>query len=275
MAAEGWSGTSCRKIARYTCSSRGDGSTPEPFREQVPGVGVDGQRVRLAADGGEGAHEEGARAFGQRVGGGQLAELADQAARLAERQVRLDPVKHRGGPQLLEPRGGRRGEILLGHIGERRTAPGGERLAQQADGRRRVARLQGAAARAGGPLEGHGVHRLRRHRQPVARRGGLQHAVVDSRLAERGAQPGDQGLQGVGSVRGALVGPEPLDQLVRRHHAARVQGKQDQQRAHPVAADPHRAAVAIVHLERAEHADTHGYVATLLPAVRYQYHLTR
>ena len=127
------------------------------------------------------------------------------------------------------------------------SASAGPRQAASASRSRRTAAgaspaAQGAAARAGGPLEGHGVHRLRRHRQPVARRGGLEHAVVDSRLAERGAQPGDQGLQGVGSVRGALVGPEPLDQLVRRHHAARVEGKQDQQRAHPVAADPHRAA---------------------------------
>jgi len=106
---------------------------PEPVREQVPAVGVDGQRVRLAADGGEGAHQEGARALGQRVRGGQLAQLADQAARLAEREVGLDPVELRGGPQLLEP--------------------GGGRLAQQGHGPGRVARPQGAAARAGGPLE--------------------------------------------------------------------------------------------------------------------------
>ena len=111
----------------------------EPVREQVPARGVDGQRVRLAADGGQGAHQEGAGALGQRVGGGQLAQLADQAARLAEREVGLDPVELRGGPQLLEPGGGRRGELLPRHVGEGRTAPGGERLAQQAQGRRQQA----------------------------------------------------------------------------------------------------------------------------------------
>jgi len=44
------------------------------------------------------------RAFGQRIGGEQVAELAHQARSLTERQVSLDTVRQDTGAQFGQPR---------------------------------------------------------------------------------------------------------------------------------------------------------------------------
>ncbi len=121
----------------------------------------------------------------------------------------------------------------------------------------RVAPGERLASGAGLGLEGDGVDRFWRHGEPVAGRGRLNHAVGHARLPERDPQPGDEGLQRVGRVSRPLVRPEPVDQRVGRHDAPRVQGEQDEQRAHPVPAHAHRTARRVAHLERAEHADPH------------------
>jgi hypothetical protein len=53
----------------------------------------------------------------------------------AERQVGLDPPLERAQAQLLEPRDLLASELLIREVGERRTAPEGERLAKEVRGR--------------------------------------------------------------------------------------------------------------------------------------------
>jgi len=66
---------------------------PELVGEQFAALVVDGDRLGLASGGVQRAHELGAGAFGQRVGGQQHAELTDQAGPFAQGQVGLDAVR--------------------------------------------------------------------------------------------------------------------------------------------------------------------------------------
>jgi hypothetical protein len=77
----------------------------------------------------------------------------------------------------------------------------------------------------------------------------LDHLVAQAALAQRGAQPGNQGLQRIARVGRRLVLPEPLDQRVGGHHPAHVERQQDEQHAHPVPADSHRPARLVVDRE--------------------------
>jgi hypothetical protein len=60
------------------------GVDAEPASQQLAGLVVDLEGLGLAARGVQGAHEQGAGTFGQRVGGQQRAQLADQTRSLAE-----------------------------------------------------------------------------------------------------------------------------------------------------------------------------------------------
>ena len=217
---------------------------------------VDGQGLGLAAGRGQGAHEQPGRALGQLVGGRELAQLADRRrVGGVEREIGLDPVERRGGPELGEAGGGRERERLPRHVGERAAAPLPECRAEQAGRLPRVAPGERLASGAGLGLEGGGIDRFWRHGEPVAGRRRLNHAIRHSRLPERDPQPGDKGLQRVGRVSGPLGRPQPVDKRVGRHHAPRIKGEQDEQRAHPVPAHAHRPARRVAHLERAEHPD--------------------
>jgi hypothetical protein len=66
--------------------------------------------------------------------------------------------------------------------------------------------------------------------QAIAVRPGL-----DDRTGDCPAQPGDQGLQGVRRLGRWPAGPDPVDQVGRRDHPARVQRQDDQQGAQAVA----------------------------------------
>ena len=73
----------------------------------------------------------------------------------AEREVGLDPLLERRQPQILEPSRLDARERLVGELGQRRPAPQGERLAQQARrarrARRRARRRRAARTAAGRP----------------------------------------------------------------------------------------------------------------------------
>ena len=167
---------------------------------------IRGDRFGLAAGGVQRAHELGAGAFGQRVGGEQHAELTDQAGALAEGQVGLDPVRQHAGAQLGQPGRGRFGEVRSGGVGQRLAPPGEQRVPQDPRGLPRVAVGQRAATLRGQFLEGHHVDRARRHGQAVPGRVRFDH-VARASLAQFGPQPGNQRLQRVTGVAGRVIGP--------------------------------------------------------------------
>jgi hypothetical protein len=77
----------------------------------------------------------------------------------------------------------------------------------------------------------------------------LDHVGAQARLAQRGPQPRDEGLQRIRRVAGRVTVPEPFDQRAGGHHPAGVEGQQDQQHADAVPADPHRSAGLVLHRE--------------------------
>ncbi len=153
------------------------GVDAEPTGEQLAGLVVDLQRLGLAARGVQRTHEQGAGTFGQRVGGEQGAQLADQARSLAEGQVGLDPVGQHAGAQLGQLGGGRVGEVVPGRVGQRLTAPGGQRGPEHRRGLPRVAFGQGAPTAGSQDLEVQRIHRVRPYREPVSGRVRLDHLV--------------------------------------------------------------------------------------------------
>ena len=112
---------------------------PELVGEQFAALVVRGDRLGLAPGGVERAHELGAGAFGQRVGGEQHAKLTDQAGSLAEGQVGLDPVRQDAGAQLDQPGRGRFGEVRSGGVGQWPASPGEQRVPQDPRSLPRVA----------------------------------------------------------------------------------------------------------------------------------------
>ena len=112
---------------------------PELVGEQFAAFVVRGDGLGLASGGVQRAHELGAGAFGQWVGGEQHAELTDQAGSLAEGQVGLDPVRQDAGAQLGQPGRGGLGEVRSGRVGQRLAAPGEQRVPQNPRGLRRSA----------------------------------------------------------------------------------------------------------------------------------------
>ena len=117
--------------------------------ERRPRVAVGLERLRLPARAVEREHELAPEPLAVRMLGDQRLELADQARVAAEREVGLDPLLERRQPELLEPAGLDPRERLLAELGQRRPAPEGERLAQQA---RRAAGV-GVARLGDEPLE--------------------------------------------------------------------------------------------------------------------------
>ncbi len=190
----------------------GGGVNPQLAGEQFARLRVLRERLGLPPGRVEGAHQQPARAFGHRIGGDHGAQFADQGVALAQGKARFDQVQGGAGVQFFEA-GGRAGrEPRAGNVRQRGPAPGAEGRPQDLPGRRRITGGQRLAAVPCLGLEGHGVDQVRRERQPVARRMRFDHLVAEATLAQRGAQPGNQGLQRVARVGRRVVLPEPVDQ---------------------------------------------------------------
>ena len=102
-------------------------------------------------------------------------QLSDERRVPPELELCVDQVFLRRDAQLVEPRGLEPGEVLLVEIGERRSAPEPERVAQQLDppGRIRVPRVREQ------PLEAVDVDGVARHGKPVAGRLRDEHVPTD------------------------------------------------------------------------------------------------
>jgi hypothetical protein len=228
---------------------------------------VHGQGLGLAARRVQGAHEQGPGALGRRVGGGERANLPDQARALAQGQVGLDPVGQHAGVQLRQPGRGYLGRVAPGRVGQRLTAPRLKRGAQHPRGRLGVAFDQRPAPLDGSGLEDGRVHGVGRHGQAVPGRVRLDHRTEPG-PAEFGPQPGDQSLQRVAGVAGCLVGPQLFGQRAGRHDTPGVQRQQNKQNAQLTAADGCGVPGPVPHLKRAEHPDTQRVWHQPSPVIR-------
>ena len=224
---------------------------PELIGQQLTALAVRREGLGLAAGRVQGAHEQGAGAFGQRIGGDQHAKLADQAGALAESQVGLDPVRQHARAQFGQLRRGRVREVASGGVGERLAPPGQQGVPQDPSGLAGVAVGQRATTLGSQRLERHHVDRIRRHGETVSGRMRLDH-VVDSGLAQFGPQPGDQCLERVARVARRVPGPDLSGQRAGRDDTPGVQGEQGEQNPQLATADVNRAPRPVPHLKRAQ-----------------------
>ena len=114
----------------------------EPVQQFTPSVLISLERVGLPTRAVQREHQLSAKALAQRMLADQRLELAHQPRVLARREVRVDPVLEHDQTSLLEPRGLRLGERLVGEIAQRGTPPHRECLAQNSGRRQRVAVLE-------------------------------------------------------------------------------------------------------------------------------------
>src|SRR5438309_8552305 len=110
---------------------------PELVDEGVARVLVRLERLRLPACPVEGEHQLTAQTLAQRMFFDQRLQLADELAVAAEREICLNPLLETGEPQLLEPRDRPLRPRLVRELGERRSPPERECLAQAFRGRLR------------------------------------------------------------------------------------------------------------------------------------------
>ena len=214
-------------------------------------VGV--QRLALAPGAIQGQHQLGTQALPQRLPRHKRLELAHELDPATKREVGLDAVLDRGGPQLLEAGDLGRREGLERHIGQRRAAPLLERRAQP---RRRAL---GSAGRQRPPavlaeaLEAREVELVRLDPQPVA--GSAAHKT-GGLAAERAAQARDNRLHGLHRPIGRPLPPQALDQTVTRDRLPGAQQQQREQR--PLAPAGHRERPTLgAHLDRSEDSKVH------------------
>ena len=111
------------------------------------------ERLGLASRAVERDHQLPARPLAQRILGDKRLELADDLRVSPQREIGLDALLDRREAQLLEPRDRRLGEVVVGEVPERRTAPQVERLAKQRRPTLRVPRGAGTRPVLHEPLE--------------------------------------------------------------------------------------------------------------------------
>jgi hypothetical protein len=210
---------------------------------------VGDERVRRSPRGRQRAHQLSVQPLTERVRGGQLVQLGDQGVARPGRQLGVDAVLGGAETQLLEPGDGRGREARVGGVGERRTSPQREPLAQQlARGQRVLGKPLAAGQRH--PLEADRVDRLGLQREPVAGAVRLDH------VGKQPAEPRDERLEGIGGRAGRIAVPDRVDELAGEHHPVGVQREPDQQRPQPRPDHGDGLAEADPQFERAENADS-------------------
>ena len=223
------------------------------------------ESVGLAPGQGEGAEQLAAEPLRQRMGGHQRLQLGHQPVGGSGGQGVLDPVLQGPQAQVVQPGHGRSGEGGRGHLGQGRSPPQGQGLAQQLPGPVRVAAQRRPAGQGQGQGQGQGleadrVHRLGGDGQPVAALGGLDHA------GDLAAQARHERLEGVGRPGRRVLVPDRVDQLAWGHHPPGVEGQAHQQPAQPCPGHLDGRAGAGPHLQRAQDGDAHvgGHATDLL-----------
>ncbi len=217
---------SCRRIARSrSCSSRARIET-EILRQAFAGVAVDVERLGLAVAAVEREHPLLEEPLAIRVLGGGRFEFGDDRGVVSASELGVVAELECAEPQLLEALGFCRAPGLLRQIGERWPAPDRERLAQVVCSVGGAARFQGGAAALERALEAVEIELLLADDDAVTAAGGL-----DPLRAQRPAQPVHVDLERLDGRRGRRLAPEPVDQLLGRHHTPPIDEKQREQPA--------------------------------------------
>jgi len=141
----------------------------ELVRDQPPIVVVGGQRFGSPSVRSERREQEEAEPLPQGVRGRQFPQLGHEVGGFPRGlEVGLDAVLGRGEAELVESDGGARGEGSGGDAGQRLAPPEPEGLSQQMCRKRGLTAAQRATPLTQEALEPDGVHRIRRHVEPVA-----------------------------------------------------------------------------------------------------------
>ena len=204
---------------------------------------VDVEGLSLSARLVEGEHVLPAEALPQRMLVDQRFELRDDLRGASRLELGVREILQSGEPQFLEPSCFRLREGLEGEVGEGRSAPHRERVAQRPRTRLAVER-----ARVGDqPLEPGEVDALRVDGQDVA--GRSRHDALGAQcLAQRGDAVAERGR----GRRGRRVAPELVEQPVGRDDLVDAEEQHRQQRPLFVAAERDDGAKVIERFERAQ-----------------------
>ena len=146
----------------------------------------------------------------------QSLELGDQLGATSDRELGVNPILQSAKPALLEPLRLERGKRLVEEIGEGRSSPDRQRVAQGLRRRRSVAGRSGIAPTAHQALEAAKVQLFGADAQPVSGR-----SANEPIRAEQAAQPRDIAVQRALRRRRRPVAPERLDKPVARDDLVR------------------------------------------------------
>src|SRR5439155_11086613 len=103
---------------------------PQLIDERAAGALVGGQGFGLPTAPVQRQHQLRLQPLAQGVLRDQALEFGDEVAVMSEREVGLDSILERGETKLLQPGDRRLRKRLVGKVGERRSAPQRQRLAQ-------------------------------------------------------------------------------------------------------------------------------------------------
>ncbi len=229
----------------------------ESFRERVPQVLIDGQRVRLPTGAVQRPHELRAWPLPQWVRGCHLLQFGDDSPEVAQFQPSLSMILHGGHPRVFESDCLSVGEGHPGHIRQRRSAPQLKSLVQSRRRTGMVAHTQRVPPIASKPFEPVPVDVVGIDRHPVTGPIELDHIAEARRAAQPAAKTGHLGLQCVGGAFGRILAVQTVDEPLAGDHPPRVQEEQGEQRTHLGPAYRHRLAVGGPHLQRTQDAESH------------------
>jgi hypothetical protein len=188
------------------------------------------------------------------------------------RQLGGEVVLGRGEAKLLEAPAFAHDERLPVDIGERRSDPQVERVAQRPADRVGGRTLRPSETGAGHrPLEAEDIHRVVVDHQLVAARARPQPVGVVN-LPEDHPQARDMETERLDGRIGLLVAPEPVEEDVVGQQPLRMQGQEREQRTLLGGTDRHRAARR-VQLHRPQETDFHGALPPVCPGSRGCYAL--
>jgi hypothetical protein len=227
---------------------------PELLDERPPRLPKGRERVRLPPSAVEGVHELGAEVLAERMLRDQRLELGDQLAGSPEGEVGLEAALQRRETKLVQARGFGRESVLMEDVLERLAAPEAEGLPEQ-------------LGRSGGIVVERRSRGAREALEPVRIEPvGLdpKHVAVRMRRQDRACISRPAGLEDPAELRDVepelaaglwrIVGPEHVDDPVRRDHRVRVHQEQREQRPLRRRADPHDRVVED-DLDRPQHPE--------------------
>ncbi len=212
---------------------------------------VGGERVGLPARPIQSEDQQLAQALAQRMLPNERLQLAHYLGVAAERQVRLETLRKRDQPQLLQPTDLVTCKVFEPKVREGGTPPELERLPQHTACLLGGTACKQRAASLEQALEPLPIERTFFDTDDVTERMRLDHA-----LAERLSQLRDPDLDCLARGRGRTLTPQGIDEPLRRHRLTGVKEKNGQHSALLRSPERHLTTV-LPDLQRAQNAELH------------------